>query len=308
MISKNTVFVSLMILFLMAVFLPVYSQSSSEWNNKGIKLYEEKKYEEAIKCFDKALNADPGSPQLWLNKGNCYLQTGEENKAITCYNKSLEYDSENSKAMYFKGVALYLLYFPNHNYDPGLKTKGYKSIEKALKLNPELVNKKIFIMHLKNISPALLHFAVAHGESELTELLLTYGADTNIFAQQSSMNLGTPLQILAGKQCVLNEEDMNKNIHLVELLIKSGAKINTLYGIDNCKTSPFHILAMIAIEPKEKFDLTLKYRELFIKKLLYYKGNINIKDTEGNTPLDLAKSPEIKDLFIKYGAKSSKNL
>jgi tetratricopeptide (TPR) repeat protein len=38
------------------------------WYNKGVALYSLKKYEEAIKCFDKVLEIDPENPVAEKNR------------------------------------------------------------------------------------------------------------------------------------------------------------------------------------------------------------------------------------------------
>ena len=39
------------------------------WNNKGIALYGQGKYDEAIKAYDEAIRLDPNYAMAWNNKG-----------------------------------------------------------------------------------------------------------------------------------------------------------------------------------------------------------------------------------------------
>lgn len=55
------------------------------WNNKGYALYKEGNYEEAIKCYDKAIELDPNYSLAWGNKGEALKQisrTAESNAAF----------------------------------------------------------------------------------------------------------------------------------------------------------------------------------------------------------------------------------
>ena len=46
--------------------------NEEEWNNKGIKLGELKKYVDAIKAFKKALEINPKYDKAWYNMGVCF--------------------------------------------------------------------------------------------------------------------------------------------------------------------------------------------------------------------------------------------
>lgn len=39
------------------------------WNNKGFKLYKKGEYQEALECYDKALELDLNNSWVWHNKG-----------------------------------------------------------------------------------------------------------------------------------------------------------------------------------------------------------------------------------------------
>jgi len=58
--------------------------------DKASILFEEKKYEEAIKYFQKFLDKNPEFYQIHFNIGNCYKELGEFEKALEEYNIVLE--------------------------------------------------------------------------------------------------------------------------------------------------------------------------------------------------------------------------
>jgi len=47
------------------------------WTNKGITLAKQGNWEEAIKCFDKALEFDPTYKEAWNNKGVALFNQGK---------------------------------------------------------------------------------------------------------------------------------------------------------------------------------------------------------------------------------------
>ena len=56
-------------IFFSQVYLTM-ADPSEEWNKKGSELYNQGKYEEAIKCFDKALEVEPKAFNIFTNKCN----------------------------------------------------------------------------------------------------------------------------------------------------------------------------------------------------------------------------------------------
>jgi len=57
-------------LLLMIFFISASGQQTAEdWFNKGIALYLQNKYDEAIQAFDKAVEIDPQLAEAWNNKG-----------------------------------------------------------------------------------------------------------------------------------------------------------------------------------------------------------------------------------------------
>jgi tetratricopeptide (TPR) repeat protein len=64
-------------------------QTVSFWSNKGISFAALKRYEEALDCYDRALQIDPQSPVVWDNKGNALLNLGRYTESLDCYDKAL---------------------------------------------------------------------------------------------------------------------------------------------------------------------------------------------------------------------------
>ena len=68
------------------------------WYNKGVMLLDGS--EEALKCFDKAVELDPEFVDAWLNKGYTLHHLGKREESIMCIRKVLELDPNNELALY----------------------------------------------------------------------------------------------------------------------------------------------------------------------------------------------------------------
>jgi tetratricopeptide (TPR) repeat protein len=88
MISKIQIVTVL--LFLVITVSCVQAQSAKEWNKKGQELHDKGKYEEAIFCYNKAIEYDPKYAYAWLNKGHTLYNLAKYEEAIKCFDKVLE--------------------------------------------------------------------------------------------------------------------------------------------------------------------------------------------------------------------------
>jgi len=76
------------------------------WNNKGLALDDLGKFDEAIKCYDKALEIYPEDDITWNNKGFALNSLGKFDEAIKCYNRALEINPTSPEAQCNKEDAL----------------------------------------------------------------------------------------------------------------------------------------------------------------------------------------------------------
>ena len=76
------------------------------WHNKGHALFNQGKYEEAIACYDKAIELDPNFIYAWNNKGNTLHKLGRDTEAIACYDKAIEINENYVDVWRNKGVVL----------------------------------------------------------------------------------------------------------------------------------------------------------------------------------------------------------
>lgn len=69
---------------------PAAENNDDFWNNKGASLYALGRHEDAINCFDKAIEINPHGAAAWNNRGNPLMSLGRHEEALACYSKALE--------------------------------------------------------------------------------------------------------------------------------------------------------------------------------------------------------------------------
>ena len=89
--------------------LEIDPRFANAWLGKGAALYELGRSEEAIACCDRALEIDPRDPHTWGNKGNALSALGRKEEAIACFDRALEIDPRFAAAWTHKGIALWNL-------------------------------------------------------------------------------------------------------------------------------------------------------------------------------------------------------
>jgi tetratricopeptide (TPR) repeat protein len=96
---------------------------------KGDKLFEDKKYKEAIVVYDEYLKLNPSHFKSIYNRGRAYEELGQFDKAFADYQTALDLDKKNTSAM---------LSIATHNYRiEDYEVAAYMA-QKALDENPQL--------------------------------------------------------------------------------------------------------------------------------------------------------------------------
>ena len=75
---------------------PNYAHS---WHNKGFTLYILGKFQEALKCINKAIELDTNFIYAWNVKGLCLKGLGKNQEALKCFNKAIELDPTYDRAL-----------------------------------------------------------------------------------------------------------------------------------------------------------------------------------------------------------------
>lgn len=77
-----------------------------EWHKKGKTFSLSKNYEEAMKCFDKALELDPNVANSWFNKGQVFMHLENYEEAMHCFVKALELNHNHLDASFHLALIL----------------------------------------------------------------------------------------------------------------------------------------------------------------------------------------------------------
>ena len=90
---------------------PFYSQmitppTYQDWFKEGNKNYDSGDYEKAIACYDQAVQLNSQLPGVWCNKGMALCRLKKYQEAIKAFDKSLELDPHYEKALKSKTEAL----------------------------------------------------------------------------------------------------------------------------------------------------------------------------------------------------------
>jgi len=74
-----------------------FDGTDAHWYNKGNKLGNLLRFEEAKDCYDKAISLDSKYVKAWYRKGHTLLSLEKHLEAYDCFNKVLEKETENKK-------------------------------------------------------------------------------------------------------------------------------------------------------------------------------------------------------------------
>ncbi|MBD2772351.1 tetratricopeptide repeat protein [Iningainema tapete] len=74
------------------------------WFDKGVSLLEEKKYAQALDCFQKAIDIQPHFIPSWVYKGISLEQLQRYDEAIDCYTLAIQINPNVADLWYNKGA------------------------------------------------------------------------------------------------------------------------------------------------------------------------------------------------------------
>ena len=97
------------------------------WTRKGFELQKSQNIDEAIRCYDNALELDPSNVQAWNDKGWMFMRRKEYDKALQFLDRAIRIDPNYSYSWYNKGVSLRNL---------GKTDEAIRCYDKALAISP----------------------------------------------------------------------------------------------------------------------------------------------------------------------------
>ncbi|MDC0431557.1 tetratricopeptide repeat protein, partial [Paracoccaceae bacterium] len=104
------------------------------YNNMGMALYDQGRFDEAVESYQKAVKLEPDFADAHYNLGNALKQTGDLKQAIESYKTSLTINPSDAEVLFNYGNAL-------KNY--GEFDQAIEVYAKVLKLNPQFTAAKI---------------------------------------------------------------------------------------------------------------------------------------------------------------------
>ncbi len=75
------------------------------WKNKGAVLEELEKSEDALVCYDKAVQLEPTNGEFWKTKGLMLQVQNKSEEALQCFDKAVELEPTNARAWAYKGMS-----------------------------------------------------------------------------------------------------------------------------------------------------------------------------------------------------------
>ncbi|MCK4266630.1 MAG: tetratricopeptide repeat protein [Thermoplasmata archaeon] len=97
------------------------------WFNRGVALEKIGQSDQAVECFDKALEGNPNDSWAWFNKGVSLHRLGSLAEALDCYSHALELSPNDPDLLSNRGIALRTL---------GRADEALECYKKALKIDP----------------------------------------------------------------------------------------------------------------------------------------------------------------------------
>ncbi|MBN1471324.1 MAG: tetratricopeptide repeat protein [Syntrophaceae bacterium] len=103
-----------------------------DWLKTGYEAFDDKKWDEALNAFDKAIKINPQNMEAYFYRGNIYDELGDYKKAIVNYNRAIKLNPIYIDAYLYRGFAYNNL---------GQLKKAMADIKKAAKLGNHFAQK-----------------------------------------------------------------------------------------------------------------------------------------------------------------------
>jgi tetratricopeptide (TPR) repeat protein len=85
------------------------SDNYEYWYQQGKKQNDEQEYEQAISCFDRAIQHNSNAHDAWHCKGNAFYYLKRYEEAIDCYERAVSIKPDKYISFWARGIALYCL-------------------------------------------------------------------------------------------------------------------------------------------------------------------------------------------------------
>lgn len=97
---------SIFSILLLCITAHLEAKSKSTFE-KGLQLFDQQRYAEAIKTFDSALKKDASNPYIWASRGTAYFELNNFYQAINDYTIAINLSPNNGFFYQQRGVTYY---------------------------------------------------------------------------------------------------------------------------------------------------------------------------------------------------------
>jgi len=123
--------------------------------NKGVIYYEKENYEQALKCFNRAIEKEPSNYKAYIGRGKCFMALAEYEKAMNDFNVSLKYKASFEGYINRSSLKILLKDYQGAINDIE-KSKLFNQYKSEIYLNSGIIE-----MENKNFKKAMVNFLKA---------------------------------------------------------------------------------------------------------------------------------------------------
>ncbi len=99
------------------------------WLELGNLYFDTRKYQDAIRAYNKYLSLNPNNPDVWTDLGVMYRRNGDPAQAISSFDKAIELDPRHEQAYFNKGIV--------QLHDLGDREAALQTWQELIKINPD---------------------------------------------------------------------------------------------------------------------------------------------------------------------------
>ena len=107
---------------------PLLPDSYENWYQQGKKQNDQKQYEQAISCLERAIQHDSNAHDAWHCKGNAFYYLKRYEETIDCYERAVSIKPDKYISFWGRGIALYCL---------AKMDEAMKDYDQALAIEPD---------------------------------------------------------------------------------------------------------------------------------------------------------------------------
>src|SRR5579871_2939435 len=145
-------------LFVLFAIKPLHAQTAQDYANKGLNLYKNKQYDEALKNLDKAIKLNPDYEFAYQIRGNLFFAIKDYNNAYLDYSDAIDISPNNAINYYNRANAFHAMKYYDSailDYNKSISLKPNYAVaygNRAMVYN----NKKMYDLAIDDFTKAIL--------------------------------------------------------------------------------------------------------------------------------------------------------